>query len=365
MVAFTILAGGYDVFVATYLFNSTSSTLSLVGTSPTGPSPSWISSHPTNKSILYAVNEVTEGALQSFTVDCNGSLSPPISTVSSGGDGPAFATALSTGAVAIFNYGSGDGRIVPTKLHDPTTFVDSAPVITFPAPLPPNVSHPHMALQHGTEVLVPDLGGDKIWRLAPSPDQSYRIQGFIPQPEGSGPRHIAMSNNRLFTIHELASTLTVQAIPAAPNGTASIIASASIIPPDPPAGASFAAAEILIPKPTWKFPTPYIYVSNRNVGVQDPRGDAIAIFEYVYQNYGLGTHKEALRLVRHVYTGLDQPRGMQFGLEDGRGGEAFLAVAGVAGTAGVKIFKRTEGGRNLELVATNLDVPTRSTFVWL
>lgn len=162
-------------------------------------------------------------------------------------------------------------------------------------------------------------------------------------------------------LHELASTLTVQRIPPEPNGTATIIASASIIPPDPPEGADFAAGEILIPKPTRQFPKPYIYVSNRNTGVQDPRGDAIAIFEHVLA----GTREEGLKLVRHVFTGLDQPRGMEFGPEDGRGGEAFLAVAGVAGDGGVKIFERTDEGRNLELVTTNLDVPTRSTFLWL
>ncbi|KAG6856871.1 hypothetical protein H0H87_012688 [Tephrocybe sp. NHM501043] len=376
MVSFTILAGGYDVFVAAYLFNSATNSLSLVSKSTTGPSPSWISLHPTNQSILYAVNEVTSGALQSFTVDSAGTLSPAIDTVSSGGNGPAFATALSTGSVAIFNYGSGDGRIVPTNSCDATKFIDSAPTISFPAPLAPSVSHPHMALEHGSEVLVPDLGGDRIWRLAPSAG-NYSIQGFIPQPAGSGPRHIAISSkrlnlsyvvsskrssdDRLFTLHELTSTLTVQAIPAAPNGTAFIIASASIVPPDPPSGASFAAGEILIPKTTTDFPTPYIYVSNRNVGVQDSRGDAIAIFEHV----NAGTDKEGLELVKHVYTGIDQPRGMEFGPADGRGGEAFLAVAGVAGSAGTKIFKRTEGGKNLELVATNLDIPTRTTFVWL
>lgn len=361
MVAFTILAGGYDVFVATYLFNSTSSTLSISSRSPTGPSPSWISLHPTNKSILYAVNEIAAGGLQSFQIRSNGTLSKPINTVSSGGDSPAFATALSTGAVAVFNYNSGNGRIVPTT-SNPTVFDNFAPVISVPQPQPPKVSHPHMALEFGKEVLVPDLGGDTIWRLArTTASGNYQVQGSIPQPTGSGPRHIAIANNRLFTLHELSSTLSVQTLPAAPNGTAFLIATASILPPNPPAGAVFAAAEILIPAPTKDFPKSYIYVSNRNVGVQDPRGDAIAIFEHV----GAGTLLERLRFIKHVYTGLDQPRGMAFGPADGRGGEAFLIVAGVAGSAGTKVYKRTAGGSNLELVATNLEIPTRTTFVWL
>ncbi|KAF5381803.1 hypothetical protein D9615_005402 [Tricholomella constricta] len=363
MVAFKILAGGYDVFVATYLFNSTSSSLSLISKSPTGPSPSWLALHPTNKSILYAVNEAPTGALQSFEIDKAGALSDAIDTVSSGGDSPAFAAALSTGAVAVFNYNTGNGRIVPTT-SSPLKFNDAAPVISFPQPQLPKVSHPHMALEFGREILVPDLGGDTIWRLSVSPYSTtggYAIQGSIPQAKGSGPRHIAIANNRLFTIHELDSTLTVQTLPAAPNGTSILIARSSIVPPDPPAGAVFAAAEILIPAPTKAFPTPYIYVSNRNVGVQDPRGDTIAIYEHV----NVGKYNEGLKLINQVYTGINQPRGMAFGPSDGRGGEAFLVVAGVAGSAGTKVFRRTDGGRNMELVVTNLDIPTRTAFVWL
>ena len=169
-------------------------------------------------------------------------------------------------------------------------------------------------------------------------------------------------DHRLFTLHELSSTLSVQRIPEAPNGTSIIIASVSITPPNPPQGAKFAAAEILIPAPTERFWTPYIYVSNRNIGKQDPRGDSIAIFEHVCQ----GTPSEGLKLVNQVFTGLDQIRGMEIGpAGDKRGGEEYLVAAGFAGTAGVLVFRRTEGGRNLELVAKNLEIPTRTSFVWL
>ncbi|KAF7369139.1 putative isomerase YbhE [Mycena venus] len=339
MVSHIIFAGGYDVFIAAYLFNTATSSLTLTGKFPSGANPSWITPHPTNKSILYATNENTGGALQSF--DILGSvLSTAVDTVPSDGDDPAFAVALSTGEVAIMNYS------IPTP-----------PVITFPPPAG-GVSHPHMALQHGTEVFVPDLGGDTIWRLSSSGGPGvYSITGSIPQPQGSGPRHIRISNDRLYTLHELASTLSVQAIPAAPNGTSPTISSVSIIPANPPAGAVWAAAEILIPPPSARFPSQYIYVSNRNTGVQTPTGDSIAIFENVDQ----GTPKERLQLVTQVFTGLDQIRGMEFGGED----DEYLIAGGVAGTAGVVIYKRADGGRNLTEVVRNTDVPTRTSFVWL
>ncbi|EIN04630.1 putative isomerase YbhE [Punctularia strigosozonata HHB-11173 SS5] len=352
MVNFTILAGGYTTFVASYLFNSDAKTLSLLNTSPTGANPSWIVGHPTNQRILYATNENDPtGGLQSFTIGPQGVLTS-VEDVSSDGGSPAFCVPLSTGQVAIMNYDGGNGKIVPTTT-DPLHFAD-ADLVTFPA----TVSHPHMALQHGKEVLVPDLGADKIWRLVEdgAPGR-WKIQGDIPQPSGSGPRHIAVFNNTLFALHELASTLTAQAFPAAPNGTSAISANVSILPPALPAGAAMAAGEILIPPPSPAFPVPYVYVSNRNTGVLPPEGDAVAVFEPVFRS----PSDVELKLVTHVFTGLDQIRGMIVGGPEDR----YLIAGGVAGSAGVVMLERTQGGRNLTIVARNTELPTRTSFVWL
>jgi 6-phosphogluconolactonase (cycloisomerase 2 family) len=104
------------------------------------------------------VNEASTGALQSYEINTNGTLSGAFDTVSTGGSIPAFAAALSTGEVAVMNYNSGNGRIVPTS-SSPLDFDDSVPEITFPltSTSPSAVSHPHMALEHNNEVLVPDL----------------------------------------------------------------------------------------------------------------------------------------------------------------------------------------------------------------
>jgi len=149
-------------------------------------------------------------------------------------------------------------------------------------------------------------------------------------------------------------------MPAAPNGTSRIISDISTFPANSPAGAKFAAAEILVPKPTQRFPKAFIYTSNRNTGTEDPRGDSIAIFELINKD----TAYERLQLVNQVYTGLHQIRGMKFG-SSSKGAEEFLVAAGAAGDAGVIMLRRTEGGRNMEIVARNLDIPTRTTFVWL
>jgi hypothetical protein len=155
--------------------------------------------------------------------------------------------------------------------------------------------------------------------------------------------------------------LTLQAIPPPTVNTSTFLANVTIIPPNPPAGATFAAAEILIPAPTTDFPVPYIYVSNRNTGTQDPRGDTIAIFE---RSSTPNSDGSLLTLIAQVYTGLDQIRGMEFGPAD-NGGEAYLVASGFAGTGGVVVYKRTAGGSALEEVARNKDILTRTSFVWV
>ena len=163
-------------------------------------------------------------------------------------------------------------------------------------------------------------------------------------------------DNMLYTIQELANTLTLQEVPSYPNGTSQILSNVSIIPPDPPAGSKFRGTEILIPRPTAEYHIPYIYTATRNFGVQDPRGETIGIFENV---------DNQLVLRNQVYTGLERIRGMMSGEQAGFGGEAYIVAGADLGTGGVKVFKRTEGGANLEEVAVNTTIPIRTTFVWL
>ena len=94
--------------------------------------------------------------MQSFLVDVDGlgQLSPGIANISSGGDGPPFVVALSSGEVAVVNYQSGNGRVIPTR--DEVFFDDNAPIVTFPPPMNGS-SHPHMVLEHNGELLIPDL----------------------------------------------------------------------------------------------------------------------------------------------------------------------------------------------------------------
>ncbi|KAF8984491.1 Lactonase, 7-bladed beta-propeller-domain-containing protein [Cyathus striatus] len=402
MVNYTILAGGFSTFIATYLFDSDASTLSLLQQNPTGDNPSWIASHPQNTSILYAVNEVSPvGSLQSFSVSEDGSLTL-VDTVTSGGNGPTFTNPLSTGEVSAMNFGSPNSSFVATVPDDPLHFEKDSPIVDFPVGDGP--SNPHMSLEFNGEVFVSDLGADKVWRLvndgAPG---KFKVQGQIDQDLGSGPRHMAIRDNILFIIHEKTSTLTAQQIPEGPNGTTlPLLANVSIIPPDVNFNGSFFGAEILISEPTEQFPDPLIYVSNRNLGPEfDPRGDAIAIFQFsnsssanssdtnaastkvngtysrrnarrhtrdlfVRQDSGStdeGAASGTLTLLTHVFTGLKQIRSMALGRVVDGGDEFLIAGANVDG--GVAVFQRVDGGMNLTLITRNEEVANRTSFVFI
>ncbi|KAF9474647.1 hypothetical protein BDN70DRAFT_884575 [Pholiota conissans] len=400
MVSFTILAGGFSTFIATYVFNNDTSSLTLTKQTTTGNSPSWIASHPQNSSILYATNEITPvGNLQSFLVDADGAVTL-VDTVATGGSGPTFTNPLSTGEVSAMNFGSPNADFVATVPNDPLHFVQGgSPVVEFPVNGGP--SNPHMSLEHNGEVFVTDLGADKVWRLvndgAPG---KFRVQGQINIDPGSGPRHMAIQDDILFIVHEKTSTLTAQQIPAAPNGTTfPLLANVSIIPSDfanAHPTSVFAGAEILLSEPSDKFPDPLIYVSNRNLGPDlDPRGDSIAIFEFQSSSTAptppvgrrfharRGAHTHFTRDVSHgdagcqvvntlsgnftlhaqVFTGLTQIRSMALGKVADGGDEFLIAGANVAG--GVGVWRRVDAGRDLELVVRNEEVANRTSFVFV
>ncbi|KAJ2923344.1 hypothetical protein H1R20_g13751, partial [Candolleomyces eurysporus] len=282
MVNFTILAGGFTSFIATYVFDSDAGSLSLTKQNPTGQNPSWIAPHRLNSSILYAVNEIGPvGNLQSFLVDEEGGLSL-VDTVATGGNGPTYTEALSGGEVSAMNFGSPNASFIATDPEDPSRFLRDSPAVNFPVGDGP--SNPHQSLEFNGEIFVPDLGADKIWRIvADGEPGNFKVQGQIDVAPGNGPRHIAIRDNILFILHEKTSVLTAQPIPTAPNGTTlPLLANVSIVPPEAANfNGSFFAAEIVISEPSEAFPDPLIYVSNRNLGPEfDEAGDSIAIFEY-------------------------------------------------------------------------------------
>ena len=203
-------------------------------------------------------------------------------------------------------------------------------------------------MQFANEILVPDLGSDKIWRLGQE-GSIWAIKGSIDQEPGSGPRHLVvhgtdhtgrqhtvlrnpqLTRNRyidstIYTIHEMGNTVTQHTIAPLSSGVTATprVANVSILPRDLPAKAKMVAAELLYAS----CPTPLLYASNRNLAL-DPAnigdGDTITILSTT----------PALKPVGYVKTGLAQIRAMAF-LGDN---DQYLLAAGLVG-GGVKVYER-------------------------
>jgi len=118
----------------------------------------------------------------------------------------------------------------------------------------------------------------------------------------------------------------------------------------PPTPNEMLGAEIIIPKTNASFPTPYLYLSNRN----DPsaEGDIISIFAI--------EGPDSLELIAEVRSGLKHLRGMVFGGPD----DKFLVAGGARG-GGVKVFERINGGKSLKAIASNDSVEAPTGFLWL
>lgn len=153
----------------------------------------------------------------------------------------------------------------------------------------------------------------------------------------------------LYTLLELTSSITSHTFPALPSEAVLTHTTSTLTNPLPLPN-EMLAAEILVPKPNASFPEPYLYVSNRND--PGPDGDTIAIFSIV--------NKEKPVLVTEVPTGLRHVRGIVFGGP----GDRWLVAGGVNG-GGVRVFERTEGGKNLRVVAENQSIEAPTAFLWV
>jgi len=162
------------------------------------------------------------------------------------------------------------------------------------------------------------------------------------------PVFVAYSDGYLYTLLELKSKISKHRYPSPASASPSHITTLPTMSSPPPQPNSMLAAELLIPSTSSAFPTPYLYVSNRND--PSPLGDIISIFSI---------SGDSLQLIAEVRSGLNHLRGMAFGGEN----DKYLVAGGVNG-GGAKVFERIDGGRGLKVVAEmKLDAPTG--FLWV
>jgi 6-phosphogluconolactonase (cycloisomerase 2 family) len=97
----------------------------------------------------------------------------------------------SSGNVAIHPISSSTPYLSPKPVQV-LSFTGSGPVLSRQAS-----SHPHQVVLHPTreEVLIPDLGADKVWRLV-NEGGRWETKDYVDMVPGGGPRHAVVLGER-------------------------------------------------------------------------------------------------------------------------------------------------------------------------
>ncbi|GIE87947.1 lactonase family protein [Actinoplanes regularis] len=187
--------------------------LTRLGLAARTPSPSFLVQHPTLP-VLYAVNELTEGTVSAFAVGPDCSLTPLATRPTGGADPCHLAVTADGGHLVVANYSSGsvsvhplDAEGAPGERTDLLTLTGAGPNLERQAS-----PHAHMVVpdRNGPDVLISDLGSDRVWRSRLDP-----VSGRLGSPEpaveakpGAGPRHLThTADGVLFLAGELSGTL--------------------------------------------------------------------------------------------------------------------------------------------------------------
>jgi len=354
MTPYRILVSSYTDEIYTLLFDDANRRLDVVSEVKVGHHPSWVTSHPNDRSVVFTGLEQSDGIAVALKFDQEG-RGEVIGTAESGGKDPCSLLATKD-ELLIANYSS--GTVGSISLTNSPPYISTSSLArnvqltgTGPNKSRQEGSHPHQVyfVDEYQELLVPDLGADRVCRFKKSADGSWALCGHVQYKSGGGPRHVAYYNGELFTLLELSSKVVRHKFPPIP-GLPEFITSTPTMSSPAPQPNDMLAAEILIPHPNSLFPTPYLYLSNRND--PSPEGDIIAIFDFV-------SDPGKLQLIAEVRTGLQHMRGMLFGGEN----EKYLVVGGVNG-GGVKVFERINDGLGLKEVAKNEGVKAPTGFLW-
>ena len=245
------------------VLDPTSGKMALKQTIPAGDNPSYITIHPTGR-FIYAANETGTyadeefGTITALSIDSSGNYKI-LNSRSSKGKAPCFVS-LDRGGIYLFaaNYITGNvtsfGIARDGKLGGAQTsiqFEGSGPHPRQEAP------HAHSIQQvNAKEILAIDLGSDSIHILHNIGGQLSEVEGSFGLPEGSGPRHLTISNDGLFLyiLNELNGSISF--LRRARTNRFELIQTISSLQEDSKSDGASAAIRI---SPDNK----YLYVSNR------------------------------------------------------------------------------------------------------
>lgn len=172
------------------------------------PSPSYLVAHPVQP-WLFAVTEAAPALVSSIELHPDGSLRL-LDTVPTGGDGAChLALSPDQTRLAVADYGSGSVSSFNVDGEGQLSRQDVRQLVGHgPDPERQAGPHAHQVVWRGDELLVCDLGTDRVHRLRPAADGGLtEAAPPIELPAGSGPRHLVLLGEHLVVACELSGEL--------------------------------------------------------------------------------------------------------------------------------------------------------------
>ncbi|WP_196073064.1 lactonase family protein [Nakamurella alba] len=190
---YTKSTGGRGPGVRTLWWTGDPATSTFAGTAAIA-SPSFLCAHP-SLPLIYAVGELDQGVITTIAVD-NGQLSV-IDEQPTGSSAPCHLAFTPDGRhLVIAGYGSGDLTVF--GVNESGRLTGRTELLAHqgrgPHPIRQDAPHVHqvVAAPDG-EMLACDLGNDTITGYRVQPDGTLSLRDLVNAPEGSGPRHLALS----------------------------------------------------------------------------------------------------------------------------------------------------------------------------
>ena len=188
--------------------------LTRIGVAARTPSPSFLARHPALP-VLYAVNELDAGTITAFAVERDGSLTELV-TRPTGGAQPCHLAVTADGRhVLAANYSSGSVSVHPLDAAGRPGERTDLLELDGHGPDPERQTGPHAHMvapaPDGSDVLVVDLGSDRIWRcrLDAGPGRLTDLAPAAVTPPGTGPRHLRWApDGTLLLAGELSAELS-------------------------------------------------------------------------------------------------------------------------------------------------------------
>jgi 6-phosphogluconolactonase len=203
-------AGGDGVGLTVTQRDPTTGALRPIGEATPTPSPSFVVSHPTLP-VLYAVNELDEGALSAFAMAADGTLTA-LGTWPTGGALPCNVTVDTGRHVLVANYGRGSVALFAVdRSGRPNGRADLAEHSgSGKHPVRQEAPHAHQVVAMADGVYAVDLGIDSVVRYQVDHAKGRLVEAGLAAvvSPGTGPRHLALApNGTVYLVGELAGTV--------------------------------------------------------------------------------------------------------------------------------------------------------------